>query len=41
MRMVKRRQFVTASLTLPALLQDARAAPLDTLREGGLVLERD
>ncbi len=36
--MLHRRHFVTASLTLPALLHSATAAPQDTLREGGVVL---
>jgi hypothetical protein len=36
--MLKRRQFVTASLTLPGLLTGAQAAPAGLLREGGLVL---
>ena len=38
MDMLQRRQFVTASLALPALLTGAHAAPADLLREGGLVL---
>jgi phosphohistidine phosphatase SixA len=36
--MWNRRRFAAASLTLPTLLHTAAAAPLDTLREGGLVL---
>lgn len=36
--MPQRRQFVTASLLLPALLQGASAAAQDDLRDGGLVL---
>ncbi len=36
--MLQRRQFVTASLTLPTLLHSAVAAPPDLLREGGMVL---
>ncbi|GCL61290.1 histidine phosphatase family protein [Pseudaquabacterium pictum] len=36
--MLQRRHLLAAPLVLPALLTGAQAAPLDLLREGGLVL---